>query len=274
MSGNAPRRPANHGWLWVVEGLKTVRRCPGVFLSMGLIVAVIQMIPMLGGLVLLVTGPALVAGTIVAAQAATRGTRPAVGQLFAMFDAAPRRTEALKLCVPLLVGKGLALLVLAMAVARRLAASGVEMQELEGHPEKILALFGQGDMLPWLLAAIVLVLLAWTFTALAIPRVALGSERAFDAMRHGVRQVWASLGAWVVVLLLLFSALMAVTTVLMLTQWMLVVQIGLYTALYAVLGPILHAAWRDIGGAGPAPPPPPTPGPRPTPPPPSGVLEA
>lgn len=273
MSGGNPHRPAGHAWQWLVEALGTIRRWPGVFLPMGLIVAVIQMIPFLGGLVLLVTGPALVAGSIVAAHAASLGKPPAISQLFAMFENPARRGEALKLCLPLLAGKFAALLLIAFMLTRHMLAAGLDMQTLEEHPEKVAALLLQADMMPWLLAAIAIVLLAWSFTALAIPRVALGNESAFEAIRQGVRQVWASIGAWIVVVLLLFAGLLVVTTLLMLTQVMLLMQLGLFTALYAVLGPLLHAAWRDINGTAP-PPQPPSPAPPRRPPPPSGVLEA
>lgn len=274
MNGQAPRRPpASHGWLWLADALKTIRRWPGVFLPMGLIVAIIQLIPYLGGLALLIMGPALVAGTIVAAQTATGGGTPAINQLFAMFEQPARRSEALKLCLPLLAGKFIALVVIAVALTNHMVNAGMTMQSLEGHPEKVLALLGSNDMVPWLLLAVAIVLVAWTFAALAIPRVALQKEPAFEAMRHSLRLVWSSIGAWIVAAALLFACMLAVTSLLMLTQLLLLVQLGLYTVLYAVLGPLLHAAWRDITGAMP-PPPAPDPRPRNTPPPPSGVLEA
>lgn len=273
MNGKPPRRSAGHGWSWMVDALKTVCQWPAVFLPMGLIVAVIQLIPLLGGLVLLVAGPALVAGSIVAAHAASRGMTPVISQLFALFEEPTRRKEALKLCLPLLAGKFLALIVLAVALTRQLLTSGTDMQSLEGHPEKVLALLGQADMMPWLAAALAIVLLAWTFTAMAIPRVALGHEPAFDAIRHGLRQVWASIGAWIIAALLLFAIILVVTSVLMLTKMMLVMQLGVYTALYAILGPLLYAAWRDISGATSTSAPKTDHSPRNAPPP-SGVLEA
>jgi hypothetical protein len=122
---------------------------------------------------------------------------------------------------------------------------------------------------------VAIVLLAWTFTALAVPRVALRGEAAFVAMGESFRRVWRSIGAWIVAAVLLFAGLVLLSILLMLTHVMAVVQLGLYTALYAVLGPLLHAAWRDLDDHADssdrddrAPPPPPAP------PPPSGILEA
>ncbi len=270
-----PRTGAGHGLKWLLEALGVVRRWPLVFLPMGLIVAIISVVPYLGGLAILFMGPALLAGIVVAADTARRGRTPAVHQLFAMFQEPARRNESLKLCLPLVIGKFTAGMVLAGAMLGIVSRSGIDPRSLEGQPEKILALFASGNVAGWLALVVAIVLLAWTFTALAIPRVALGREAAFEAIGRGFRQVWRSIGAWAVAILLLFAGLVLLTMLLMLTRSLVVVQVGLYTALYAVLGPLLHAAWRDLGGHAAtqddrhrAPPPPPAP------PPPSGVLEA
>lgn len=270
---------AGHGLKWLLEALRTVRRWPGTFLAMGFIMAVISLVPYLGGFAILFLGPALLAGIVTAADTAWRGDTPATHQLFTMFQETTQRNEALKLCLPLVIGKLVAVMVLVVAVSRIMARHGMDVHTLEGHPEKVLALFSDSSMPGWLVLALAIVLLAWTFTALAIPRVALHGEAAFAAMGESFRRVWRSIGAWIVVAVLLFAGLVLLMTLLMLTQVMAIMQLGLYTALYAVLGPLLHAAWRDLDdddmasnkddhGQGRAPPTPPAP------PPPSGVLEA
>lgn len=266
---------AGHGFKWLLEALRTVRRWPGTFLVMGFIMAVISLVPYLGGFAILFLGPALLAGIVTAADTAWRGGTPATYQLFTMFQETAQRNEALKLCLPLVVGKLVAFMVLVVAVFRIMARRGMDVHTLEGHPEKALVLFTDSSMPGWLALALAIVLLAWTFTALAIPRVALRGETAFVAMGESFRRVWRSIGAWIVVAVLLFAGLVLLMTLLMLTQVMAVMQLGLYTALYAVLGPLLHAAWRDLDGHvdasdkdDRAPPPPPAP------PPPSGILEA
>lgn len=270
----SPRIGIGHGLKWLLEAFHVVRHWPLVFLPMGLIVAIISVVPFLGGLAIMVMGPALLAGIVTAADTARRGRTPAIQQLFAMFQEPTQRNEALKLCLPLVIGKFAAGMVVVGAVLGIMSQSGISAQSLEGHPEKVLELFASGDVTGWLVLAVAIVLLAWTFAALAIPRVALGREAAFKAMKHGFSQVWGSIGAWFVAIILLFAGLVLLSMLLMLTGSMVVMQVGLYTVLYAVLGPLLHAAWHDLGGhvaSGDgdhrAPPPP-------TPPPPSGVLEA
>lgn len=268
----APRRiSAGRGWAWVVAAARMVLRWPGVFLPMGLIVAAIQFVPMLGGLVLLIVGPALVAGSVTAAHTATTGGTPAVRQLFAMFQKRDARSEGLKLCLPLLAGKILAIGLLAAALLHHMDAAGIDVHAVETNPQQALALLTGGSMPVWLALAVLIVLGAWTFAVLAIPRVALEHEPAFTAMGHSVRQVWRNLAAWIVVVVVLVIGVAILTWLLMLTHRLLVVQLGLYTALYAFLGPLLHAAWRENGSA--APPPPPAIRSA-APPPPSGTLEA
>lgn len=255
-----------------------VRRWPGTFLSMGLIMAVISLVPYLGGFAILIMGPALLAGIVIAADTAQRGQTPATHQLFTMFQETAQRNEALKLCLPLVIGKFVAAMVIAVGLLRTVTRLGVDVHTLEGHPEKVLALLADGSMLGWLIAALAIVLLAWTFAALAIPRVAIKHEAAFAAMGEGFRRVWHSIGAWAVATILMFVGLLLLSMLLMLTHVMAIVQLGLYTALYAVLGPLLHAAWRDLRDHADtshddhhrhdnAPPPA-------APPPPSGILEA
>ncbi len=273
MTGPDPKVPAGHGWQWFATAVATVRRWPGAFLAMGLVVGLISLVPLLGGLILLITGPALLAGSVVAADAAHHGRQPALRQLFAMFEQARQRNEALKLCIPLVIGKVVAATVLATAMASAMQHAGLDVTALEGHPEKILALLAGPGMRVWLALALAIVLFAWSFTALAIPRVALRNEPAFAAMGEGFRHVWRNLGAWILAAVVLFAALVVLALLLMLTRVPVIMQLGVYTALYAVLGPLLHAAWQDLGGAGQ--PPATARGPKPpSPPPPPGFLEA
>lgn len=275
---NLPRRiGAAHGWRWFTIALSMVRRQPVVFLGMGLFVAVVDtVLPIIGPLAVLIMGPAFLCGICVAADATARRQSPAFAQLFAVLVQSERRGEALKLCIPLVLGKLAAAMILGFALASQLARQGIKVETLQGHPDKLMALLVSEAMVPWLLVALAVVLFAWTVTALAIPRVAFSRESALAAISTGFRQVWQHFSAWIVAVLALFACLLIVVTVLYLTHLMLLVQLGFFTILYALLGPMLYAAWRDLGGYPPSdgpnqPPAPPRP---PSPPPPSGVLEA
>lgn len=269
-----PKIGIGHGWHWFTGALGMVRHWPTVFLPMGFIVAAIHtLIPILGPLAILIMGPAFLAGIGVAAHTAASGRPPAIRQLFAMFEHPAQRHEALKLCIPLVIGKVAAFMVLGFALADYMSSQGIRTTSLEGHPEKVMALLESSAMRPWLFVALALLLLAWTFTALAIPRVALSRARATAAMAESFRLVWRHLAAWIVALVALLAGLIVLAWLLLLTRIGLLMQLGVLTAMYAVLGPMLYIAWRDLGG---------TPSKRethppsapPSPPPPTGVLEA
>ncbi len=269
-----PRRVgAGHGLKWLGEALAMVRRWPTVFLSMGLIVAIISLVPWVGSFAILIMGPALLAGITMAADSARRGQTPAIHQLFAMFEVPKRRNEALKLCLPLVAGSVIAHIVIKVALLSATSKAGIRPEALRDHPEQVLALLESASVAPWLMVAVVIVLLAWTLVALAIPRVALGHDTAFAAMGRSFRLIWHNITAWIVAFALFFAGLVVVGMLLMLTHVLALMQVGMYITLYAVLGPLLLAAWRDLDGQDTPPdhdrtPPPPEP-PRPT-----GVLEA
>jgi hypothetical protein len=269
-----PRRvSAGRGFTWLREALCMVRRWPLVFLPMGLIVGIISLAPYAGFFAILILGPTFLAGMSVAAEAATRGERPAVHQLFTLFAEPRWRNQGLKLCLPLVLGEFFAFMVLVGAMMAAISRAGTTPQAIQGHPEKVAALLEGGAMAGWLVLAVAIVAFAWTAVALAIPRVALARQNGFDAMRNGFCSVWRNIGACAIAIIGLFLALMVLMWLLTLTRSLLVIQLGLTTALYAIAGPLLHAAWRDLDGGGTAsgdrhnaPPP--------SAPPPSGVLEA
>lgn len=268
---------AAHGWRWFTIALDMVRRQPVVFLGMGLFVAGVgSLIPYIGRLAILIMGPAFLAGICVAADATARKQSPAFAQLFALLAQPERRGEALKLCIPLVLGKLAAAMILGFALAGQLARQGIQMETFQGHRDELMALLVSEAMMPWLLVALAAILFSWTVTALAIPRVAFSRESAFAAMAAGFRLIWQHFSAWIVAALALFACLLVVVMVLMLTGFMPVVLLGFFTILYALLGPMLYAAWRDLGGRvqGDDPDQPPAPPRPPAPPPPSGVLEA
>jgi hypothetical protein len=269
-----PRRViAGHGFTWLREALGMVRRWPFVFLPMGLIVGIISLAPYAGFFAILILGPTFLAGMSIAAQTATRGERPAVHQLFTLFAEPRWRNQGLKLCLPLIAGEFIAFMVLVGAVMAAITRAGTTPQAIQGHPEKIAALLEGGAMAGWLVLAVAIVAFAWTVIALAIPRVALARQNGFDAMREGFRSVWRNIGACAVAIIGLFVGLMVLMWLLALTRSLIVIQLGLTTALYAVAGPLLHAAWRDLGD-GEAASGEPRDAPPPSAPPPSGVLEA
>ncbi|HET7268331.1 MAG TPA: BPSS1780 family membrane protein [Oleiagrimonas sp.] len=269
---NRPQPPrkigATQGWHWFVSALDLVRRQPATFLCMGLFVACVDsLLPYIGPLAVLIMGPAFLAGMCVAANTIARQQPPAFAQVFALLAQPGRRGEALKLCIPLVLGKFAAAMILGVALTNQLARKGIDVATLQGQRDKLMTLLISEAMVPWFVVALVVVVFTWTFTALAIPRVAFSREPAFTAMGESFRLVWRHIPAWFVAGLALCVCVVAVGMVLLLTRFMLLVQVGFFTTLYTVLGPMLYIAWRDLGGHPPS-------GDPDQPPPPSGVLEA
>ncbi|HEX7342342.1 MAG TPA: hypothetical protein VF269_08735 [Rhodanobacteraceae bacterium] len=268
-----------HGWRWFTGAWGMLRRRPQVFLLMGLTMAIIDMLsslPLIGllaGLFMLIAGPALLAGICMEAHGAAAGRTPNWQHLFTPLLDPARRREAIKLCIPLVIGKLTAIFMLAIVLLEKLARSGANLADLNHHPDQLIALLKSDAMRPWLFVALAIVLFAWTFTALAIPGVVLTSSRASTAMTESFRLVWHHLGAWIVAALALFVCVGIVFWLLSLTHVILIVQLGTFTLLYALLGPMLYLAWRDLGGLPTANTTPAAPKP-PAPPPPSGFLEA
>lgn len=242
---------------------------------MGLIFAAIHtLVPLLGPLFTLIWGPVLIAGTVLAAHTAASGRTPLAGQLFTLFRNG-RLGEGVKLCLPLVAGKITAAIVLSFGLVSHLRASGMDIATLEQNRQLFSTLMNQirtSAMRPWWITALIIVLFSWTIAALAIPRVALTRDTAMAAMARGFRLVWHHVLAWIVAGGLVFVLLTILTGLLMLTRISLVMELGVLTGLYTVLGPLLYVAWRDLDGAtGTTNATPPS---TPEAPPPSGYLEA
>lgn len=236
---------SSRGMRWIGQALGLVRRWPQVFLPMGLVAGAIYLVPLLGGLVLLILGPSLLAGAVIAARDADRGGQPSFGQLFELFREEGRLGQGLRLCLPMVGGQLLAGFLIGIPVAQAMLRAGVDIKTLESQPEMIIELMG-GNLFAWALAALLIVLVAYAFTATAIARVALDRREAMAAMAESLRLVRANLGAWVVTALLLFAGMFVLAMFSMMLGVPALVQALCYAALYTVLGPLLYVAWRDL----------------------------
>ena len=271
MSQGGSKVSAARGWHWLVQAVTLVSRHAGVFGAMGLIVAVIYIIPLLGGLIMLILGPALIAGSIIAARDADHGGRPGVGQLFALFQEDGRTREALKLCIPLVAGKVLASFVIGIGMARVLLRAGLDMKAIESQPEVLIhALQGSfGDLVWWLLVALLIMLAAWAFSVSAIARVALDRAEPFAAMAESFRLSVRNAGAWLLAGFALMLGVFVVSIPLLLGAHLLLAQMLINVLVYSLLGPLLYFAWRDLCQTSEHSAPTPPPSPRP-----SGTFEA
>lgn len=243
--------PSARGFAWIMQALSLVGKHPGVFIPMGLLVSIIQLIPFVGGLILFIAGPALIAGTVTAAAQSQSGNTPRMGQLFAMFEAAPKRRTALKLCLPIIAGKLAALLLLVFMLAQHIARSGADITAMESNPSLILPYLMSNQMLPWLVIGLLLIVAGWAAAALAIPEVALRDATLGDAVKFSLRCIRSSLGAWLVMTACLLSVFALWVMLLMSMHSIWLAQLGLTALSYTLLGPVFYAAWSDFSQAAP-----------------------
>lgn len=77
--------PASRGIEWIVKAIQLILANPAPFALMGLIMAVIGVVPVLGSLALAILGPALYGGIVWAARAQRQGETARFEQLFQAF---------------------------------------------------------------------------------------------------------------------------------------------------------------------------------------------
>ncbi len=111
---------AGSGVNWLTEGIRIIMANPAAFLVMGLILAVINFIPILGGLVLTICGPALIGGIVYAAREQAEGCKAEIAHLFRAFQEPGKIGPMLLLCLPAIVG-GAVLLICGLRVRHRRA---------------------------------------------------------------------------------------------------------------------------------------------------------
>jgi hypothetical protein len=238
------------GWAWVMAALHAVRRWPGVFGMGGLIAAGVSLLPVLGPLALAVLGPAYLAGMVIAADRAARGQTPELGDAFTLFRQQGRLRPALALCLPIVVAQVAALVTLAAMTFRTAVRLGINPAHTPSEAQLArLADAMAGGIGTWMAVAIVLMSFAYAFVVLAIPRVGLYGTSPFPAMGDSLRAVLRNTGPWIVALLSLLLWLTPPLMLLMAIRAVLLVQVLGVTAIYALVGPLLYVAWRDIAGA-------------------------
>src|SRR5215467_12941006 len=104
---------AGSGLGWLTEAIGLVFKNPVVFLVMGLILAAINFVPILGGLALTIFGPAFIGGIVFAAREEAEGRKAEIPHLFRAFQEPGKIGQMLLLCLPAIAG-GAILVVLAL----------------------------------------------------------------------------------------------------------------------------------------------------------------
>lgn len=253
------------GWDWLSRAGSLVMANPGAFAVIGLIVAVILMVPILGGLAFAIFGPTFYAGIMYAAREQDQGRKAEITHLFQGFQAEGKLPKLLVLCLPgiaaAVVLTVFAVILLGGALLGAIAGSAAESQGLA------LGALGVGGVIFFLLA-IVIGFFTYALTFFATPRVMFDDLEPFAAMKESFSAVIANIAAVIVFVVLVVVAAVVASVILGLVSAML----GSFLVTLAavpLVSTAIYFAWVDVFGgqaaAAAATPPPPVEPPPPAP---------
>lgn len=238
---------AANGINWLTGGIKRVMQHPVEFLVMGLILAAINLVPVLGGLALALCGPALIGGIIFAANEQEQGRKPEIGNLFRAFQEPGRIGPMLMLCLPSLVG-GFILLIFGVVFGLS-ALIGAGVHGSTGTSDAgLLAMLG-GGIVVFAIVALAIGFVIYALQFFAIPRVMLDHVDPWEAMKDSLSACLANIGAFLlyaVVLVVVALVLFVVLAIIPILGWL-----ALFTALTAVTACAQYLAYREVYGVPP-----------------------
>lgn len=230
---NFRRVDAGQGIAWLTEAVQLLLKNPAPFALMGLVIGVILLLPLVGALAMLVAGPALYGGIMLAAREQAAGRQADFAQLFAAFQQPGKAGPMLTLCLPA-VGAALLLTVLAVIfVGGALVAAGVSAA---AEAEALAGLSLGAGGLVFVALAIVIALASYALVFFATPRVMLHGIEPFAAMKESLA---ACLANWGALLVFVVSLLLAAILISLLLGW--VPLLG-HLAISVVFVPLVCAA--------------------------------
>lgn len=233
---------AGHGLNWLTEAVGLVFKNPVAFLVMGVILAVINFIPILGGLALTICGPALLGGIVFAAREEAEGSKAEIPHLFRAFQEPGKIGPMLLLCLPTIVG-GAVLLICGFVFGLG-ALLGGGLSAVNGGSGAGLGGAIGGGVFILLLVAVALMFLIYALQFFAVPRVMLDGIEPFTAMKESLSACLANLGAFLVFGIVLFVAFIVLAIVLMLIP--LLGWLALITVATPVFACAQYFAWREL----------------------------
>lgn len=236
---------AGNGVNWLTEGIRLLMANPVPFLVMGLILAVINFIPILGSLVLTICGPALIGGIIYAAREQAEGGKAEIAHLFRAFQEPGKIGPMLLLCLPAIVG-GSVLLVCGLVFGVG-ALIGGGLSAANGATSALGGAIG-GGVFVMLLIAVALMFVIYALQFFAVPRVMLEGAEPFAAMKESLSACVANLGAFLVFGIVLMVAFVVLAIVLMLVP--ILGWLALVTVASVVFACAEYIAWRQVYAGG------------------------
>jgi hypothetical protein len=241
------------GMSWLTEGFRIIMANPVAFLVMGLILAVVNFIPILGGLVLTICGPALLGGIVYAAREQAEGAKAEIPHLFRAFQEPGKIGPMLLLCLPAIVG-GALLLICGFVFGIGALIGGGLSAATNSSTSALVGGLG-GGVFVLLLIAVALMFLIYALQFFAVPRVMLDGVEPFAAMRESLSACLANIGAFLVFAVVLFVSFVVLAIALMLVPML--GWLALVTVATVVFACAEYVAWRQVyGGAASSMPPP------------------
>lgn len=262
--------PLSAGAEWVLGGFALLRKAPVTLSVLGLIWGGLSALASFTGqvwmsLVLAVLGPILFGGVIYAAREVDQGRSAAPGHLLQGLREG-RGGRLLAMLLPQLIALAvLVVLLVVMIGPAQLEHIAQVMEQMQTNPDPELAQkLPAGRMMGWLLMALVIGLVAGLFTFLAIPDVMFTDRGAFAAMAISFRACMRNLGALLMMTLLLFIAVFAMSLACNLLMYVLSLAIGQMPAMFVaqlllmsvmlpLMGGVVYYAWRGLLGEAPLP---------------------
>ncbi|QOW24386.1 hypothetical protein INQ43_11990 [Lysobacter sp. H23M47] len=260
--------PMGAGAEWLLGGIALLRKAPLTLGLLGLIWGGLSALGSLGGQVWLsammaVAGPILFGGIIHAVREVEQG-RPATPAHLLQGLRDGKGPRLLAMLLPQLASMVvLVVLLVAMVGTEQLARISAVMIELQTNPDPALVeSLPLGALFGWMVAAMVVGVVAGFFTFVAIPEIIFTPRTAFAAMQLSLRACLRNLGALLVMLVLLVIGMIALSLALQLVGALLAFAIGAHASMFAVqlllmaillpvLGGAVYLAWRQMVGDAP-----------------------
>lgn len=227
---------------WISGAFQLILKNPVVFLVMGLIVAAIGIVPLLGGLVTIVLGPALYGGIVFAAREQDEGRNADIGQLFRAFNEPGKIGPMIMLCLPSIAGAVLLFVLLIIFVGGALLGGGLSSLSSGSSTALLGALGGSALILIPLMLAIALAIYALQF--FAIPRVMLEGAEPMAAMKQSFNDCLANAGAFLVFVGVLIVGVIVLGVVLSVLGFL--GSLLIFTLVTPLVGCGLYLAWRQV----------------------------
>ena len=263
--------PFNAGAEWLLAGFGLLRKAPLALGLLGVIWGALSMLAAMSGqlcltFIVAVLGPILFGGMIYAAREVDQG-RSAQPVHLAQGVREGKLPRLLAMLLPQIAALAiLVMLLLAMFGPEQLQQMANVMQELQTNPDPALVeSLPTNRMFGWLLLAMVVGVVVGFFTFIAIPDVMFTERGAFAAMGASFRACIRNLPAVLLLIVLLFISVIAITIGINIVTALIGLAIGQAAALFvgqllmmAVLMPVmagtLYHAWRQMLGDASAPP--------------------